>query len=139
MCSKQLFKTQASPLFFRKTINVLGAIFLCLFGTVSLAGEADVIDVSVEKTADSLYDFHVTVLHKDSGWKHYANKWEILDSHGKVLATRTLYHPHVNEQPFTRSLSDVKIPKQIKSVTVRAYDSVHEYGGKEMTVVLPLS
>lgn len=103
-----------------------------------MAGEADVIGVSVQKTGDYLYDFNVTVFHKDSGWQHYTNKWDILDSQGKVLATRTLYHPHVNEQPFTRSLSDVEIPKYVKLVTVRAYDSVHEYGGKEMTVVLPL-
>jgi len=56
---------------------------------------------------------------------------------GKVLATRSLAHPHVNEQPFTRSLSGVKIPKGIKVVTIRAYDLVHKFGGKTMQVKLP--
>ena len=138
MFSQQRLNAQARHLFCSKAIKALGASFLCFFGVVSLADEADVMGVSVEKTADDLYDFSVTVFHNDSGWKHYANKWDILDSHGKVLATRTLYHPHVNEQPFTRGLSDVEIPKHIKSVTVRAYDSVHGQGGKEMNVVLPL-
>ncbi len=138
MVSQQTFNVQTTQPFIYKVIKVLGVSFLCFFGAVSLAGEADIMGVSVQKTGDYLYDFNVTVFHKDSGWKHYANKWDILDTHGKVLATRILYHPHVNEQPFTRTLSDVGIPKYIKSVTVRAYDSVHEYGGKEMTVVLPL-
>jgi len=56
---------------------------------------------------------------------------------GTVLGTRTLYHPHVDEQPFTRSLSGVKIPGSIKEVTVRSYDSVHGYGGKTLIVAVP--
>lgn len=138
MFFQQIFNAQIRHLFFRKVIKVLGVIFMCLFGAISLAGEADIMGVSVHKTGDDLYDFNVTVFHKDSGWKHYANKWDILDSNRKVLATRILYHPHVNEQPFTRTISNVEIHKLIKSVTVRAYDSVHEYGGKEMAVTLPL-
>lgn len=138
MFPQHIFNAQIRHLFFRKVIKTLGTIFMCFFGAISLAGEADIMGISVQKTDDYLYDFNVTVFHKDSGWKHYVNKWDILDSNGKVLATRTLYHPHVNEQPFTRTLSNVEIPKLIKSVTVRAYDTVHEYGGKEMVVTLPL-
>ena len=54
---------------------------------------------------------------------------------GRVLATRVLLHPHVDEQPFTRSHS-VKIPRDVDEVTVRAHDKVHGYGGAEMTVAL---
>jgi len=46
-------------------------------------------------------------------------------------------HPHENEQPFTRSLSGVVIPEGITEVTLRAKDSVHEYGGLEMQAILP--
>ena len=46
----------------------------------------------------------------DSGWDHYANRWEVLEPEGQVIATRTLLHPHVDEQPFTRSLSGIHIP-----------------------------
>ena len=101
------------------------------------AGEADVIDVAVKKTAENTYFFKVTVRHADEGWDHYANKWDVVAPDGSVLGTRTLYHPHVDEQPFTRSLSDVKIPEPISEVTVRAHDSVHEYGGKTVTVAVP--
>jgi hypothetical protein len=54
-----------------------------------------------------------------------------------VLGTRILHHPHVNEQPFTRNLSGVNIPNTIETVTIRAHDSVHEYGGKTVTVDVP--
>lgn len=46
-------------------------------------------------------------------------------------------HPHVNEQPVTRSLSGVKAPDTAESVTVRARDSRHGFGGAEQTVTLP--
>jgi hypothetical protein len=102
------------------------------------AGEADVVNVEVRKRGSNLYDFSVTVQHQDSGWDHYANRWELLDEKGRVIGTRTLHHPHVNEQPFTRVLSGLVISAELKTVTVRAHDSVHEYGGKRVTVALPL-
>lgn len=112
-------------------------LFAGAFAAVSHAGEADVIDVEVKKIADNTYQFSVTVLHADEGWEHYADKWEILSTDNQVLGTRTLLHPHVDEQPFTRSLSGVKIPAGITEVMIRAHDSVHEYGGKVIQVTLP--
>jgi hypothetical protein len=56
---------------------------------------------------------------------------------GEVMAVRELAHPHVNEQPFTRSLGAVAIPDDVGSVTIRARDSVHGYGGREITIELP--
>ena len=99
------------------------------------AGEADVLDVKVSCLVSC--SFSVTVAHKDKGWNHYANRWEVVTPAGKVLATRTLHHPHVDEQPFTRSLRDITIPKGVTRVIVRAHDSVHQYGGKAFEVTLP--
>ncbi len=101
------------------------------------AGEADVVDVRVSKSGESTYRFDVTVLHQDAGWEHYANKWDVLDDKGEILGTRILHHPHVNEQPFTRTLSGVEVPQGVEKVTIRAHDSVHKYGGKVATVQLP--
>ena len=55
----------------------------------------------------------------------------------KVLGKRVLYHPHVNEQPFTRSLHGVKIPPGVGKVTVEAEDSVEGWGGKTRQVQIP--
>jgi len=111
-------------------------ISLCLPHVV-WCGEADVEQVIVTNTGDRTFRFDVTVRHDDTGWDHYADKWEVLAPHGEILATRTLLHPHVDEQPFTRSLTGIRIPASVVEVIVRAHDSVHEYGGKTMTVVVP--
>ena len=80
-----------------------------------------------------LYRFKVTVQHTDEDWDHFAKAWEVLSPDGKKLGARILLHPHINEQPFTRSMT-VIIPKQINKVIIRAYDLIHEFGGKEFTI-----
>ena len=114
--------------------KLFAALSLCLPGILQ-ADRADVVDVRVN--CQQTCTFHVTVKHADSGWDHYADQWQVLAEDGSVLGTRTLYHPHVNEQPFTRSLSGVKIPAGTHSVTVRARDSVHGFGGIEKQVDIP--
>ena len=120
-------------------IKLSNILFTSLFiiTTAAYAGEADVIKVDVKRTGGDTYFFKVTVRHEDEGWDHYANKWDVVAPDGTILGTRTLYHPHVDEQPFTRSLSDLKISESITEVTIRAHDSVHEYGGKTMSVAIP--
>lgn len=108
-----------------------------LFAGPLAAGEADVVGVEVTPEGGGTYRFEVTVRHADEGWDHYADAWDVVAPDGTVLGTRELLHPHENEQPFTRSLTGVAIPDGITEVTVRAHDSVHAYGGAEMTVTVP--
>lgn len=103
--------------------------------TSAKAGEADVLKVRAKCKENNKCRFTVRVKHKDRGWNHYADRWEILSLDGEVLATRVLGHPHVDEQPFTRSMT-VEIAPEYKSVIVRAHDSEHGYGGEEVTVVI---
>lgn len=105
-----------------------------LLPSLAFTGEVDVTNVAFKQTDNNSYRFDVTLQHADTGWDHYADRWEILDSDGAVLATRVLAHPHVNEQPFTRSLSGVKIPNTLKQVEVRGHDSLHAYGGETIVV-----
>lgn len=100
------------------------------------AGEADVIAVDITKVEADVYRFTVTVRHADEGWEHYADRWEVLDMQGNSLGARVLMHPHVDKQPFTRSMT-LSIPMYVKQVTIRAHDKVHDYGGAEMVVSLP--
>ena len=109
------------------------AVMLFALSASALGGESHVIEVVAHK-GSSGYRFDVTVQHADTGWDHYADKWDVLDPSGKVLGTRVLYHPHVDEQPFTRSLSGVAIPPGIEWVELRAHDKVHGYGGKTIKV-----
>ena len=118
-----------------KVMTVLIFLSILVINTVD-AGEADVLKIEVKRTADNTFHFEVTVVHNDEGWDHYANKWDVVAPDGAVLATRVLHHPHENEQPFTRSLGNVKIPASISTVSIRAHDSVHGYGRKALSVRL---
>ena len=101
------------------------------------AGPADVAGVKVNKTAPNTYRFDVTVKHGDEGWDHYADRWDVVSPDGTVLGTRILHHPHVEEQPFTRSKSGIKIPKEVKTVIIRAEDSVHGLGEETVELKVP--
>jgi hypothetical protein len=85
----------------------------CLIATLSIPGVAladDVVIENVEVTKSSAggYSFSVTLRHGDTGLDHYADKWEVLSMDGKVsFGERVLFHPHINEQLFTRSLRSV--------------------------------
>jgi len=91
------------------------------FLMVSPAMADPVVITHVKATqAGDAWRFDVTLLHPDTGWDHYADAWEVLDADGNSLGIRVLGHPHVNEQPFTRSLSGVVIPQGTSEVFVRA-------------------
>lgn len=98
-----------------------------LTATAAIAGEPEVTQVSASKSGET-WRFDVTVRHADTGWDHYANGWRIFAPDGSELGYRELLHPHVNEQPFTRSLTGVAIPPDVTEVIVRAEDSVHGTG-----------
>ncbi len=93
--------------------------------------------VNVEVVCSSSCTFSVTLKHGDEGWDHYANQWDVMTMDGRLLKSRVLYHPHVDEQPFTRSLSGVKIPVGTSRVKIRAKDLEHGYSSEEYTVQIP--
>jgi len=98
---------------------------LFAFYSLALANEVEVVNVKATQASDKTWSFAVTLKHADEGWDHYANEWQVIAPDDKILATRTLYHPHVNEQPFTRGTQGVKISGDIKTVRIIAKDTVH--------------
>lgn len=114
------------------------AVVGCLVaGNHLLADDAMIVDAKIQHS-DGKHQFqiHVTLKHADSGWDHYANRWDVLDENGNLLGSRTLHHPHVNEQPFTRSLT-LTIPPDVKRVTIVASDSVHGDNKKTYELEVP--
>ncbi len=104
---------------------------------------ADVTHVRALQDADGSWAFHVTVSHPDTGWDDYANGWDIVFPDGSKFKiqegdefTRLLAHPHVNEQPFTRSQRGIIIPEGVTQITVRAHDILDGFGGKEIIIDL---
>ncbi|MEY8827032.1 hypothetical protein AB9K34_01170 [Sedimentitalea sp. XS_ASV28] len=92
--------------------------------------------VTVRAGSDGL-TFDVTLSHPDTGWEHYADGWRVLDMEGNELGMRVLHHPHVDEQPFTRSLGGVVVPEGATQVQIEARCLVDGWSGQTMTVMLP--
>ena len=120
-----------------KSVFVSLVFIALLHAGESAAGEPEVVNVKVVCPDSIECDFSVTLRHADEGWDHYADRWEVIGPDGSVFGTRTLLHPHVREQPFTRSLSNVPVPPDIDRVHIRAHDSRHGYGSRETVVILP--
>ena len=83
------------------------------------ASPSDILKVVFSKRSGGSWSVDVTIRHADTGWNHYTNVWVVETLQGKELSRRVLFHPHEDEQPFTRSDS-VKIPKGVTKVRVRA-------------------
>ena len=118
-----------------KLLAIVITAMMMLCSGSALAGKADVENATAQKRGDS-WTFDVTVRHADTGWDHYADRWDVVAPDGTVLGSRSLLHPHVDEQPFTRSLGNVSIPDGVTHVVIRAHDKVHGLGGREFTVDL---
>jgi len=106
-------------------------------------GNADVLFVRAVENEDSTWTFAVTLRHLDTGWEDYADGWDVVLPDGEVVRpdpnspfTRLLTHPHIDEQPFTRSQSSISFPVGTETVLVRAHDLVDGYGGRVVIVQL---
>ena len=106
-----------------------------LLAAPALADEP-VIEAAEITRAGEDWRFSVTLSHPDTGWDHYADGWRVELADGTVLGTRELAHPHVEEQPFTRSLGGVAIPDGTDHVFIRARCSVDGWGEDRFAVAL---
>jgi len=103
-----------------KFIQVLVVMSYFLTNAV-IASNVEIVKVVLTKHSGT-WRADVTLNHADTGWKHYADAWRLVDGQGNEIGKRTLYHPHVNEQPFTRSLSSFQILENTKIVYIEAHD-----------------
>ena len=111
-------------------------VFMFVYLTATgLAGDVEIVAVDAERNAGT-WRFSVTLRHADTGWDHYADLWQVVAPDGTILGERVLAHPHVNEQPFTRSLGGVVIPADVSTVRIRARDSLHGISPDEFEVIL---
>jgi hypothetical protein len=107
-----------------------------LIAGAALAGEADVVAVKPTREPNGTWRFDVTVKSNDRGWDYYADAFEVLTPEGVLLGRRILFHPHETEQPFTRELTGVKIPSEVKRVVVRARHKPRGYDGATLAIEL---
>jgi hypothetical protein len=119
---------------------VLGA---CLAAFAARAGDSatqrypDVMAVKAQSRAADTFDFDVTVSSPYDTPHRYADAFRVVGKDSAVYGERRLLHDHAGEQPFTRDLYGVRIPRGVRAVTVQARDQKYGYGGKTVEVALP--
>lgn len=109
---------------------------LLLAAGPSLADPAQVVGVAATESASG-WRFDVTLAHGDTGWDDYADGWRVELADGTVIGERPLVHPHVNEQPFTRSTSGVAVPGDAAQVFIRARTSVEGWADTVTAFPIP--
>jgi hypothetical protein len=111
-------------------------LFLLLLASPTFADAPEIVNATAQASGDT-WKISVTLAHPDTGWDHYADGWRVLDENGTELGLRVLHHPHVNEQPFTRSQGGVQIPTGIKTIRIEARCNVDGWSGTYYTLNLP--
>ena len=108
---------------------------LLILATPAFAHDAEIVK-AVGTGTNGIYSFSTTLSHPETGWDDYADGWRVELEDGTVLGTRVLAHPHSNEQPFTRSLSRVAVPRGTSLVFIRAKTLADGWSDKRVAVPL---
>lgn len=109
---------------------------LVLLAGPAVADPVEITDVVAQRSGEA-WRFDVTLRHGDTGWDHYTDAWQVEDADGRVLGQRILAHPHVNEQPFTRSQSGIVVPAGTTTVYIRARCLVDGWNTQTTEFILP--
>jgi len=117
-------------------MRLLIIFLITIFSGACIASDAEIIKVKAERTPAQKYNISVTVEHADEGWEHYANAWRVYSPDGELIGERVLHHPHVKEQPFTRTLLGISIPSDLAEVKVVAVCSKTGESKKSYTLKL---
>ena len=60
--------------------------------------------------------------------ERYAAGWQVPSPDGTVFGKYQLAHGHAGEQPFARTQTASKIPKDVDEITVEGHDQKNGYG-----------
>lgn len=97
----------------------------------------NILAAKVQPRAADTFDFDVTVSSPYDTAGRYADAFRVMGKDGRVYGERTLVHDHASEQPFTRDLYGVKVPRGVRTVIIQGRDQKYGYGGKTVEALLP--
>lgn len=134
-----------APLGMRRRSRFLAliALTLCVVSAPARTADVrsqkypDVVAAKVRPSGIDTFNFDVTISSPYDTPQRYADAFRVLGNDGTVYGERKLLHDHASEQPFTRDLYGVKIPRAVRVVVIQARDQRFGYGGKTVQVSLP--
>ncbi len=94
----------------------------------------DVVEATVECGGEATCTAEATISSPYDSPERYADAFRVSTPQGEVLGVRELLHDHAGEQPFTRSLTGVRIPSGVDEVVVEGRDQANGWGGETVTV-----
>lgn len=97
----------------------------------------DVLGAVLESDGNGAWSLEVTLSSEYDSPQRYANGWRVLDAEGNELGEHTLGHDHADEQPVTRTQSDLEIPDGVDVVTVQGRDTENGFGGATLEMKVP--
>ena len=129
----------------RRRARLLALVAVVTFANLrpALAAEVvqqkhpNVVTATVRAMGADWFDFDVTISSPYDTAQRYADAFRVTSRDGTVFGERKLLHDHADEQPFTRDLRAVRIPRPIREVVVQASDQRFGYGGKSIELLLP--
>ncbi|MFT7235844.1 MAG: hypothetical protein ACI9QV_001430 [Methylophagaceae bacterium] len=117
-------------------ITLISSTLFLIFNQVAKANEVEILAAALIHQSHDEYLVNVKLRHQDTGWDHYADEWRIIDVQGNILGNRLLLHPHVEEQPFTRALSNVKLDDNLTHIYIEAHDKIHGWAKQKLAIEL---
>jgi len=132
-------------LMWRGCVQLLALVLLSV-GSASIAAYAadaalqeypEVLAAEVRASGDDRFDFDVTLSSPYDTPQRYADAFRVMSKDGSVFGERALFHDHASEQPFTRDLYGVRIPRGVRTVLVQGRDRQFGYGGRTVEATLP--
>jgi len=93
----------------------------------------DVIGAELTRSGET-WSLAVTISSPYDSPERYADGWRVLAPDGTVLGEHTLTHDHAGEQPFTRTMTGLRIPEGVEQIVVEGRDLAHGYGGTTTTI-----
>ena len=119
-----------------KKITLLISALLLILSHSSKANDINILAAAITHQSHGEYLVNVKLGHHDTGWQHYADEWRLVDDKGNILGSRVLQHPHINEQPFTRALSNIKLGSGLETIYIEAHDKVHGWTKNRLMIDL---
>ena len=110
-------------------------LFLATSQTLK-ANDVEILAAAIVHQSQGEYLVNVKLQHQDTGWERYADEWRIVDQQGNILGSRTLLRPHVDEQPFTRALSNVRLDHNLTTIFIEAHDKKHGWSKQKLELDL---